>query len=152
VRRKQISRHEEPWDIEHYHPEAKGSPKMLIALILTSVLMTSMAQILLKHGMNQVVDRNNGKPFSFNSQSLRLVATTPWIWVGLALFGFAAILWLMVLSRAALSFAYPFAALTYVVIVVYDAFRNEPVGALRWSGALLIVAGILLVSRTSHTT
>ena len=82
----------------------------------------------------------------------RLVATTPWIWVGLALFGLAAILWLMVLSRAALSFAYPFAALTYVVIVTYDAFRNEPVGALRWSGALLIVAGILLVSRTSHTS
>ena len=152
MKRNQMSRHEEPWDIEHFHPEAKGSLTMLIALILTSVLMTSMAQILLKHGMNQVVDRNNGRPFSFNGTSLRLVATTPWIWVGLALFGLAAILWLMVLSRAALSFAYPFAALTYVVIVTYDAFRNEPVGALRWSGALLIVAGILLVSRTSHTS
>jgi len=51
--------------------------------------------------------------------------------------------------RAALSFAYPFAALTYVVIVLYDALRNEPTGALRWGGVALIMAGIILVSRTS---
>ena len=48
------------------------------------------------------------------------------------------------------SFAYPFAALTYVVIVVYDAAKGETVSGLRWAGVLLIVAGIVLVSRTPH--
>jgi hypothetical protein len=142
--------HEEDWDIEHAHLPPQ-SRTMLIALILASVLMTSAAQILLKHGMNQVVHRNGGDPPAFGTGFVRLVATESWVWVGLALFGLAAVLWLAVLSRAALSFAYPFAALTYVIIVLFDTFRGEPIGVLRWSGAFLIVAGIILVSRTPHT-
>src|SRR5205814_7992894 len=48
--------------------------------------------------------------------------------------GLSAIVWLAVLSRAALSYAYPFAALTYVVIVVYDSVRGQGVSSLRWAG------------------
>ena len=80
--------------------------------------------------------------------SLRVAAQTFWVWAGLALFGLSAVVWLAVLSRTALSFAYPFAALTYVVIVLYDTARGEVVGTLRWAGVALIVAGIVLVSRT----
>ena len=128
---------------------------MLIILILVSVALSSAAQITLKHGMNQVVDRLNtrgtksGQSFTWNAESVRAAVVTPAVWVGLGLFGLAAVVWLSVLSRAALSFAYPFAALTYVVIVLYDAVRNEPTGALRWGGVALIMAGIVLVSRTS---
>jgi drug/metabolite transporter (DMT)-like permease len=122
---------------------------MLLALILVSVALAAAAQILLKHGMNQVVHRS-GHAFQFNGTSLRFVAGTPAVWFGLALFGLSAVVWLAVLSRAALSFAYPFAALTYVVIVLYDTARGEVVGGLRWAGVALIVTGIVLVSRTPH--
>ena len=130
---------------------------MLIGLILVSVALSSAAQITLKHGMNQVVDRldrlnsttSSNQSFTWNARSVKAAAVTPAVWVGLGLFGLAAVVWLSVLSRAALSFAYPFAALTYVVIVLYDALRNEPTGALRWGGVALIMAGIILVSRTS---
>jgi drug/metabolite transporter (DMT)-like permease len=128
---------------------------MLLSMIILSVLLAATAQIVLKHGMNQVVDRLNhrtsssGQAFTWNSRSVKAAAVTPAVWVGLGLFGLAAVVWLSVLSRAALSFAYPFAALTYVVIVLYDALRNEPTGALRWGGVALIMAGIVLVSRTS---
>ena len=130
---------------------------MLIALILVSVALSSAAQITLKHGMNQVVDRldrlnsasSSNQTFTWNARSVKAAAVTPAVWIGLGLFGLAAVVWLSVLSRAALSFAYPFAALTYVVIVLYDALRNEPTGPLRWGGVALIMAGIILVSRTS---
>jgi len=140
---------EHDWDIEHAHPEPKETRLMLVALILASVALAAAAQIMLKHGMNQFFDRTD-HAFRFDGASIRAVIRIPAVWIGLGLFGLSAIVWLAVLSRAALSFAYPFAALTYVVIVVYDSVRGEAVSGLRWGGVLLIVAGIVLVSRTPH--
>ena len=122
---------------------------MLLGLILASVALASAAQIVLKHGMNQFFHRN-GHAFRLDAASAREVARLPAVWIGLALFGLSALVWLSVLSRAALSFAYPFAALTYVVIVAYDTTRGETVCGLRWVGVALIVAGIVFVSRTPH--
>jgi len=142
--------HTDEWDIEHADIDPKGSPQMLLGLILVSVLLAAMAQIVLKHGMTHVTHELH-RPFRLDGESLRVAATTFWVWGGLGLFGLSAFVWLAVLSRAALSFAYPFAALTYVVIVLYDTLRGEAVTGLRWGGVALIVAGIVLVSRTpSH--
>jgi len=120
---------------------------MLIAAILLSVCLAAVAQLILKHGMNQVADRSG--VFSVTSgESLRAVASTPAVWLGLVLFGLSALVWLAVLSRASLSFAYPFAALTYVLIVAFDRLAlHESVPAVRWGGVALIIAGIFLVSR-----
>ena len=66
-------------------------------------------------------------------------------------FGLSALVWLVVLSRASLSFAYPFAALTYVLILLFDTLAlDEQVPALRWGGVAFIALGIFLVSRTPH--
>ena len=68
---------------------------------------------------------------------------------GLVIFALSAVIWLMVLSRASLSFAYPFASLSYLVIVLADRFvLGEAVSPLRWAGVLLIMAGIVLVAQT----
>ena len=143
--------HSDEWDIEHADPDPKGTPLMLLGLILVSVLLAASAQIVLKHGMNHVT-HELGRPFKLDAESLKVAGSTFWVWAGLALFGLSAFVWLAVLSRAALSFAYPFAALTYVVIVLYDTIRGEAVTGLRWGGVALIVAGIVLVSRTpSHS-
>lgn len=122
---------------------------MLLALILSSVALAAAAQIMLKHGMTQFQHRTHHS-FRFDGPSLRAVIRVSAVWIGLGLFGLSAIVWLAVLSRAALSYAYPFAALTYAVIVIYDAARGQGVSGLRWAGVALIVGGIVLVSRTPH--
>ena len=124
---------------------------MLIAMILLSVGLAAVAQLMLKTGMNHVNDRLSPATFGFDGASLRAVAVQGYVWGGLALFGLSALVWLVVLSRASLSFAYPFAALTYVLILLFDAFvLNENVPALRWAGVAFIGVGIFLVSRTPH--
>jgi drug/metabolite transporter (DMT)-like permease len=124
---------------------------MLIAMILLSVGLAAIAQLALKHGMNRVNDDLAPAAFSLNGASFRAVAAEPFVWAGLALFGLSALVWLVVLSRASLSFAYPFAALTYVLILLFDRFAlDESVPALRWGGVACIAAGIFLVSRTPH--
>lgn len=124
-------------------------PTMLIGLILFSVLLAAGAQLTLKHGMNQVAD--NTGALKLTSDSIKDVLTTPAVWGGLFLFGLSAIVWLAVLSRTSLSFAYPFASLTYVLILLADRFiLNETVPALRWAGVFCIMVGIVLVAQTPH--
>ena len=124
---------------------------MLIGMILLSVTLAAVAQLTLKHGMNGVNDELAPAKFGLGASSLRVLITTPWIWAGLFLFGLSALVWLTVLSRASLSFAYPFASLTYVLILLFDRlWLNETVPALRWAGVAFIVTGIVLISRTPH--
>jgi drug/metabolite transporter (DMT)-like permease len=132
----------------HTTPE-ETSHLMLIALILFSVVLAAVAQLTLKHGMNQVAADTG--VLRFNADSLRDVLTTPAVWAGLALFGLSAVVWLAVLSRATLSFAYPFASLTYVLILLADRFvLDQEITMLRYAGVACIVVGVVLVAQTRH--
>ena len=138
---------------EPHEPETKEVHiPMLIAMILVSVGLAAVAQLTLKHGMNLVNDDLRPARFGLDGQSLRSLVTTWAIWAGLVLFGLSALVWLVVLSRASLSFAYPFASITYVLILLFDRFwLNESVPGLRWAGVVFIAIGIFLISRTPHS-
>jgi undecaprenyl phosphate-alpha-L-ara4N flippase subunit ArnE len=126
---------------------------MLLGLIIFSVVLAALAQLTLKHGMNQVSDYG-ARPLELGQPvaTLQRIATNLSVWVGLATFAASALVWLVVLSRASLSFAYPFAALTYVLILLFDRFvLRDQVPLMRWGGVALIIGGILLVSRTPHS-
>jgi drug/metabolite transporter (DMT)-like permease len=71
----------------------------------------------------------------------------PWAALGVALL----VLWLMsrmaLLSWADLSYVLPVTSIGYVLVALAGkAFLHETIGAKRWSGILLIVAGVALVS------
>lgn len=131
--------------------DRKGIPTMLIAMILLSVALAAVAQLALKTGMNEVTDKLSPESFSLNGPSLKALVAQPFVWGGLLLFGISAMVWLVVLSRASLSFAYPFASLTYVLILIFDQFvLKDEVPPLRWGGVAFIGIGIFLISRTPH--
>jgi multidrug transporter EmrE-like cation transporter len=127
--------------------EEKGTRRMTIGLILVSVTLAAVAQVTLKAGMNHVTDASGGQ-LALNGDSLKQIASQIWVWAGLAIFAVSAVLWLFALSRANLSFAYPFAALGYVIIVVASIlFLDEHVQPLTWVGVALIIGGILLIAQ-----
>jgi len=71
----------------------------------------------------------------------------PWAALGVALL----VLWLIsrmaLLSWADLSYVLPVTSIGYVLVaLVGKAFLHEQIGVKRWSGILLIVAGVALVS------
>jgi len=130
-------------------PTQKGDRRMTIGLILVSVTFAAIAQVTLKMGMNHVTDANGGQ-LALTGESLKQILTTLLVWVGLGIFAISAVLWLFALSRASLSFAYPFAALGYVIIVAASIlFLDEHVPLLGWAGVACIVVGILLVAQGS---
>jgi drug/metabolite transporter (DMT)-like permease len=134
--------------------ERKKGRGVLIGLILISVLFAALAQLTLKHGMNQVT-AGGAQPLSLHhpTDTVGRIITNLSVWAGLVLFVISASVWLIVLSRTSLSFAYPFASLTYVLILLFDRLvLNEPISGLRYGGVALIIAGLVLISRTHSSS
>jgi len=141
-------------DYEPQLPEGEKRRKVLvIAFIVGSVLLAALAQLTLKFGVDRLTEHGRSViQLAHPLRSAIRVATEPAILGGLALFGLSAALWIVVLSRTALSFAYPFAALTYVIILVADKLiLNVEVPGLRWVGVAFIMTGIVIVGTTHHS-
>jgi drug/metabolite transporter (DMT)-like permease len=137
-----------PVEAHDNHPSKETPFPMLIAMILLSVGLAAVAQLTLKSGMNQITEANG--TVSLSGGSLRAILSNVTVWGGLFLFGLSAVVWLFVLSRASLSFAYPFASLTYLLIVLVDRFvLDEAIPPARWAGVAFIMIGIVLVARTA---
>jgi drug/metabolite transporter (DMT)-like permease len=112
------------------------------ALILSSVLLGSIGQVLLKRGMlvfGQV---------SVDSVwvSLPRIAKIPFVPIGFACFALSSILWLVVLSRWRLSYVYPCLSLNYVLVLLISAiWLREPISPVQILGVLVIGLGVTLV-------
>jgi multidrug transporter EmrE-like cation transporter len=116
-----------------------------VALLLFAVAAAATGQVMLKHGM-QVASARAAE--SGGSLALR-AATSPWVLLGLVVFGVSAVAWLAALSRVPLSVAYPFNALGYLAILTASiVILHERANVLTWVGTFLVVSGLLLVVLT----
>jgi undecaprenyl phosphate-alpha-L-ara4N flippase subunit ArnE len=116
-----------------------------IALLLFAVASAATGQVMLKHGMQVATAR---AAHSGGSLALR-AATSPWVLLGLVVFGISAVAWLAALSRVPLSVAYPFNALGYLVILTASVVvLHERANVFTWLGSLLVVSGLLIVVLT----
>ena len=119
-----------------------------VGLLLFAVASAATGQVMLKHGMQVATAR---VAHSGGSLVLR-AATSPWVLLGLVVFGISAIAWLAALSKVPLSVAYPFNALGYIVILVASVLvLHERANLLTWLGSLLVVSGLLIVVLTRPT-
>ena len=115
-----------------------------VLLILLAVSLGAFGQISIKHGMNKF-----GQISGLNLVRSVQALLTPYVALGVGLYVLSTLIWLIVLSRAPLSYAYPMIAAGYVLVVFLSwAVLGERVTALRMAGLALIVAGVVLVGRT----
>ena len=111
-------------------------------LLVFAVSTAATGQLMLKHGMQLASARATKSGGSLVVSA----ATSPWILLGLAVFGISAIAWLAALSRVPLSVAYPFNALGYLVILTASVLiLHERANLLTWAGSLLVVSGLIIV-------
>ena len=130
---------------------SETSSAISFLLVVISVGLATGGHFMLKAAMDRV-GRIGTQEVSNLGDTLGRAAREPRLWIGLFLFGISAIFWLVVLSRVALSIAYPFAGLSYVVIVLLDRFvLDEEVPVLRWVGVVVVAAGIALVGLSTRT-
>lgn len=117
------------------------------ALILTGVLLNAAAQLLLKAGV---------QPLGALSVGLHNLLPTAWqvlkqwpILLGMSFYVISLGVWIVGLSRVEVSIAYPMLSLGYVVnaLAAWWLF-GEALGPMRLVGLLLILAGVLVISRS----
>lgn len=114
-----------------------------IGLVLTSVAFGAVGQLILKAAMNGLGQ------LQFSVDTLLRMATSPLLLIGIAIFGISTLLWLLALTKADLSFAYPFLSLTYIAVLIGGAFLfHERVTLVRVLGFAVIVTGVWIVARS----
>jgi drug/metabolite transporter (DMT)-like permease len=120
---------------------------MTLTCILLSTLLGVAGQLLLKRGMT-LMGAQTLAPSSLVSVAVRM-ATSPWVMLGIAVYVSGTFFWLVALSRVELSFAYPFASLSYVLILGSSwLLLGETISVLRLAGVVAICIGVLIISRS----
>jgi multidrug transporter EmrE-like cation transporter len=122
-----------------------GGRAISLVLLLISIALAVIGQLTLKSAMDEV-GRIGSEQIRTPVTTVLRVAREPKLWIGLAVFGLSSVFWLVVLSRVALSVAYPLVGLSYIVVVAMGRFVfHEDVPALRWVGVSVIAVGIAMI-------
>jgi drug/metabolite transporter (DMT)-like permease len=118
----------------------------IFSLIVLNDILDGIAQLLMKVGLSQTgianVTSDNIAEFAFRN------AASPFVMAGLFIGLLNYFLWFVILYRIDLSIALPVGSTIYIFVPVMSIiFLHEEIGLLRWTGILLIIIGIHLVSR-----
>ena len=105
------------------------------------MLLWSAAEILLKYGISETGE------LQLSLTSLWRIARNPWVVSSIFVSGAAFLLWIGVLMRMELGFAWYVTSLMYVFILIgARLFLNEPITAVKILGVGLITAGVICIT------
>ena len=125
---------------------------MLIAPVLASIALTSIAQLTLKIGMSSegiqrlVAEQNL-------LRTILAVISCPMIIFGLSCYVLSAAAWLIAIATLDLSTAYPLVALTIVITVAASHFLlGETVSSTTLAGMFAIIVGVVLIGSSVQSS
>jgi drug/metabolite transporter (DMT)-like permease len=115
--------------------------------LLSGVALNSLAQLGLKTATRAtgVIDGTAGAMWLAGQR----LTTSLAFWLALTCYGLSVGVWIVGLSRVPVSQAYPVLSLGYIVTALLAwATLGESITLARWAGIGLIIAGVLLISRS----
>jgi len=117
----------------------------LIALILASVMTNAAAQLLLRWAAKGGLV----PPSGWSITAFFELLFRPGIVGGLVCYALSVVIWVTVLSRAEVSFAYPFLGIGFVLVTFASALLlGEAISAQRVAGTALIALGVAVLARS----
>lgn len=118
---------------------------MNTVIILSSVLLNCAAQLLIRRGMLQIGEMS----MISMAHSIGDLITNISLWLAMFCYAVSILLWMSVLSKVEVSFAYPFLSIGYIVSsVIGYFFFGESLSATRITGIIVICIGVVLISRS----
>lgn len=115
-------------------------------LILASVLLNCFAQVLMRKGM-----LSNGEIGAFSKlvSSIPDMLTNIYLWGAMICYVVSIPIWMVVLSKVEVSYAYPFLSIGYILSAVIGYFwLAEHISPIRIVGIFVICIGVVLISRS----
>ena len=119
---------------------------MNIVLILSSVLLNCSAQLLMRKGMLL-----NGEVTGMENlwSSVPHMLTNLYLWGAMVCYAISIFVWMVVLSKVEVSYAYPFLSVGYVLSAVAGyLWFAENISPIRIVGIIVICLGVILISRS----
>jgi drug/metabolite transporter (DMT)-like permease len=112
-------------------------------LIFISVALTSIGQLFFKKGMT-LLDHSYQEASMWKLMIYGLV--NGYVLLGFLSFGAGAVLWLAVLAKEEVSYAYPLSSLGYIVVLIGSFFLfHENISPARIIGVLLLILGVFFI-------
>ena len=120
---------------------------LVISLVSVNIVFNVIGQLLLKYGMNKLGN------FKISLESLIPVFIkaflSPYILLGLGCYVTGFCIWLIVLAKAEVSYAYPLISLGYVLTAVMGWWLlGENVTWLRMAGIIVTCLGVFVISQS----
>ena len=123
----------------------KESVLFVIFLIFLCDICDTISQLVFKSSINSL-----GWEIDSVLKAIRLVirlGKIPSVWFGLIFSILSLLIWLFVLTKTDLNFAFSLDSMRYVLLAVASMiFLKEKIGALRWMGICAVLCGIVLVT------
>lgn len=108
-----------------------------LLLLLFTTMLASGQMLFKKVGLLMT-----GKPLN---QGLIAIASSPWLYLSLALYGIATLLWIWLLSRLPLSQAYPWVGVGIILVPAAAwILHGEKLTPSYWVGVFLVATGVVL--------
>jgi multidrug transporter EmrE-like cation transporter len=118
-----------------------GAIELLV--LFTAIAMGAVGQIGMKAGMNRVRDKSGGDLGPL-LKALPRIFTDLYVLGGISIYVLSTVLWLWVLSRVPLSFAYPCISVSYIIIIVAGKFVfRERIDGWKIAAIILILIGVI---------
>lgn len=123
-----------------------------VVLLLVSVTLIAAGQLFMRRGMLEFGEIDSFAAFvNLVWSGLAAPSTIAYVWAGMIVYAAAVMVWLQVLSRMALSLAFPMMSISYVLVYLGAAFwpaLAEPIGWYRIAGTTLIMLGVGMVAQS----
>ncbi|WP_318457354.1 EamA family transporter [Photobacterium leiognathi] len=122
---------------------------MFTLIIVLSVFFSSSSQLLLKKGAETLVIPSVFTLETIYRLSINIISNI--YLVGGVLFQVIALLvWIYVLKKVDVSYAYPFISLGFVFVIFMGyLLYNEPIGYIKLAGSLIICIGVFILSKAN---
>lgn len=118
------------------------------AFILTGVLLNAAAQLLLKAGTNALGGAIHLTAQNWFATGIKVISQLP-ILAGLTCYAISVVVWIIGLSRADVTLAYPMLSLGYIATAVGAwLFLGEIISVQRMVAMAVIIVGVALMARS----
>jgi len=114
-----------------------------LIILFVAIAMGAVGQIAMKAGMNRVREMSGGDIGPIIS-ALPRIFTNGNVLFGISIYILSTVLWLWVLSKVQLSFAYPCISISYIIIIVAGKWIfHERIDFWKVAAIVLILAGVI---------
>lgn len=113
---------------------------------LFNILLTLLFAIIMGAGQ-MVLSLASKDIFSKEVISIGVLIESKWLWVGIAVYAFSMILWIYILSRFDVRYAYPISATAIFFAALFQSIiqRSMPSSSY-WFGLVIVFIGLIVLS------